>query len=148
MFGKNDKISKRSVVQAAGSPSILSSSAIVTGRIDIEEDLRIDGRMEGDIRSKGKVVIGPDGYVKGNIESGSVELTGKMSGDVTVSDIVILRACSYYEGQVTARKIEIEAGARFYGNCKMEESIENDGSGNIRPADTPVPVSGEENLIE
>lgn len=100
--------------------SVLSISAAVKGEISIEDDLRIDGILEGDIYSKGKVVIGSEGCVKGKITGKSVEVIGKILGDVTVSDIVILRASCYYEGQITARNIEIESGACFFGNCRME----------------------------
>lgn len=122
MFSKN----KNNKVSTISSPtvralSILSSSAVVKGEINIEDDLRIDGNLDGNIHSKGKVVIGPDGCVKGKITGKSVEVTGKVLGDVTVSEIVILRASSYYEGQIVARNIEIEAGASFFGNCRMDE---------------------------
>lgn len=150
MFSKNNKIGKGiTSVPVAGAPSILSVSATVTGRISIEEDLRIDGTVEGDIHGKGKVVVGPEGFVKGNIKSRSVELTGRMSGDIAVSDIVILRAASYYEGQITARNIEIESGARFYGNCKMEESAKEGISVNAEPAGAgdPASASGKEDRV-
>ena len=121
MFSKS-KIEKNSVIHnpALRSLSVLSGSATVKGEINIDDDLRIDGNVDGDINSGGKVVIGPEGCVKGRITGKSVEVTGKIWGDVTVSDIVILRASCYYEGQITARNIEIEAGASFYGNCRME----------------------------
>lgn len=120
MFGKS-RIDKNSANNSAlRSLSVLSCSAAVRGEINIDDDLRIDGNVDGDINSGGKVVIGPEGCVKGKITGKSIEVIGKILGDVTVSDIVILRASSYYEGQITARNIEIEAGASFYGNCKME----------------------------
>ncbi len=120
MFGKS-RIDKNSASnQVLRSLSVLSGSAEVKGEINIDDDLRIDGIVDGDINSGGKVVIGPDGCVKGKITGKSIEVIGKILGDVIVSDIVILRSSSYYEGQITARNIEIEAGASFYGNCKME----------------------------
>lgn len=109
--------------------SVLSISAAVKGEISIEDDLRIDGILEGDIYSKGKVVIGSEGCVKGKITGKSVEVIGKILGDVTVSDIVILRASCYYEGQITARNIEIEAGASFFGNCRMENEEKKEIAG-------------------
>ncbi|MFT4223058.1 bactofilin family protein [Dysgonomonas sp.] len=136
MFGKR-KIDKKSPINnpALRSLSVLSGSAAVKGEISIDDDLRIDGNVDGDINSGGKVVIGPDGCVKGKITGKSIEVIGKISGDITVSDIVILRASSYYEGQITARNIEIEAGASFYGNCRMEgddfknnKTVPNDGT--------------------
>ena len=135
MFGKS-RIDKNSANSPAlRSLSVLSCSAEVKGEINIDDDLRIDGNVDGNINSGGKVVIGPDGCVKGKITGKSIEVVGKILGDVTVSDIVILRASSYYEGQITARNIEIEAGASFYGNCKMEgeDFKEAQGNKNIIP---------------
>jgi len=109
--------------------SVLSISATVKGEINIEDDLRIDGNIDGDIYSKGKVVIGSEGCVKGKITGKSVEVIGKILGDVTVSDIVILRASCYYEGQITAHNIEIEAGACFFGNCRMENEEKEEIAG-------------------
>lgn len=111
--------------------SILSGSASVKGEINIEDDLRIDGKVEGDIYCGGKVVVGPEGSVKGNIKSKSVEVTGKIFGDVTASDIVVLRASAYYEGQINTKSIEIEPGANFFGNCKMEVEKKKEQGGTL-----------------
>lgn len=100
--------------------SILSCSSVVKGEIKIEDDMRIDGHVDGDIYSGGKVVVGPQGSVKGKISGKSVEVIGKIWGDVTVSDLVILRAPSFCKGQIITRSIEVEAGASFFGHCKME----------------------------
>lgn len=143
MFNKN-RIDKSSVTTspAVRSLSVLSGSAAVKGEINIDDDLRIDGNVEGDINSGGKVVVGPEGCVKGKITGKSVEVTGKIFGDVTVSEIVILRASCYYEGQITARNIEIEAGASFYGNCRMEGEGMKKTSGNGRA------VSGDDAILQ
>ncbi|MBK5719726.1 polymer-forming cytoskeletal protein [Dysgonomonas sp. Marseille-P4677] len=134
MFNNKSRSHKNSVIPnpALRSLSILSVSAVVKGEITIEDDLRIDGNVDGDIHSGGKVVIGPEGCVKGKITGKSVEVIGKVLGDVTVSDIVILKASSYYEGQIIARNIEIEAGASFYGNCRMEGDDKKELSEKVR----------------
>lgn len=130
MFTKR-KSHTNAIVAGLGSRtfSILSVSASLKGEINITEDLRIDGNVYGDICGEGKVIIGPEGCVKGNIKSKSVELTGKIYGDIIVSDTVILRASSYYEGTITTRNIEIEAGASFFGNCRMEDGEPKEKTG-------------------
>lgn len=151
MFNKN-RIDKSSVTTnpAVRSLSVLSGSAAVKGEINIDDDLRIDGNVEGDINSGGKVVVGPEGCVKGKITGKSVEVTGKIFGDVTVSEIVILRASCYYEGQITARNIEIEAGASFYGNCRMEgEGMrQTSGNGKAVSSDDAILQMADEKEIE
>ena len=46
---------------------------------------------------------------------------GKITGDVVVSEIVRLKSTSFFKGEITAENLEIEAGASFYGNCKMSD---------------------------
>lgn len=144
MFNKN-RSDKSPVVSnpVLQSFSVLSVSAAVKGEINIGDDLRIDGNVDGDINSGGKVVIGSEGCVKGKITGKSVEVIGKILGDVTVSDIVILRATCYYEGQITARNIEIEAGASFFGNCTMynEEKREVVGNGKVTSSKNEAAIS-------
>lgn len=110
----------------ARSLSTLSCSAVVKGEIKIEDDMRIDGHVDGDIYSGGKVVVGPQGCVKGKITGKSVEVIGKIWGDVTVSDLVILRASCFCKGQIVTCSIEVEAGASFFGHCKMENRAERE----------------------
>lgn len=101
--------------------SILSKSATFIGEINSTDDLRIDGVIDGNISCEGKIIIGPEGTVNGNIKSSSIELMGKINGDVIVNNIVRLKAGSYFKGEITAVNIEIEAGANFFGNCKMAD---------------------------
>ncbi|MFV0419706.1 MAG: polymer-forming cytoskeletal protein [Dysgonomonas sp.] len=99
--------------------SLLSQSTTFSGEISSKDDLRIDGCLEGNISCEGKVIIGPDGSVTGNIRSQSIELMGKINGDIIVYDIVRLKSASYFKGEITAVNLEIEAGANFFGTCKM-----------------------------
>ena len=53
---------------------------------------------------------------------------GKINGDVIAYDIVRLKSSSYFKGEITALNLEIEAGANFFGTCKMvteQDTIEN-----------------------
>ncbi|MDR1344286.1 MAG: polymer-forming cytoskeletal protein [Tannerellaceae bacterium] len=122
MFDKT-RIKREMQPEAVTGLSILSNTVVVTGGISLEEDLRIDGRVKGDISCKGKIVIGADGFVHGNIQSTSLELRGRMSGDIACGS-VCLRAGSSFEGNITAGTVEIEAGACFSGNCKTESKRE------------------------
>ncbi|MFT3995519.1 MAG: polymer-forming cytoskeletal protein [Dysgonomonas sp.] len=103
-------------------PSILSPSVVVKGEISVVDDLRIDGTVEGNIKSEGRVIIGAKGCVNGNIESSSIELMGRINGDVIVHDIFILKSTSFFKGEVNTSNLEIEPGAHFFGNCKMKDN--------------------------
>lgn len=119
MLNKNKK-KEYSPLTISDSLSILSNAATIRGEINIDDDLRIDGNVSGNINSQGRVIVGLGGCVTGTIRSKSVELVGKIYGDIIVSEIAILRASSFCNGDLIAANLEIEAGASFCGNCKME----------------------------
>lgn len=116
---KKDKVETISMERAH---SVLSQAVAIVGQITTKDDIRIDGNVEGNIISEGKVVIGANGCVTGNIESKSIELMGTIKGDIIVHDIIRLKSSSHYTGDIVTQKIEIEPGAHFFGNCKMRES--------------------------
>jgi len=124
MFSKN-RNGSAPIEDVVVGHSMISRSAVLSGDIKAESDLMIDGQIEGHIVCNGKIVIGPNGCVKGNIESVSLESMGKIYGDLAISDIVVLKASSYYKGEIVARNIEIESGASFFGNCRMDEKEGN-----------------------
>lgn len=128
MFNKTKEKESYKSEPVSKTLSIISSSTTVVGKMQVENDLRVDGNVNGDIVSSGKVVIGPEGCVRGNIRSKSIDLRGKIYGDVTVSEIMIMKETAYYKGLVVARNLEIEAGAKFFGNCKMDEESSKEKS--------------------
>ncbi|MBD8346879.1 MULTISPECIES: polymer-forming cytoskeletal protein [unclassified Dysgonomonas] len=116
----NKKV-KTETILADRTYSVISQGLILSGEINTKDDLRIDGTVDGNINCEGKVIVGPTGCVKGNIESESIELMGKVNGNIIVHDIIMLKSSSYYDGDITAVSIDIEAGANFFGNCRMSD---------------------------
>jgi len=119
MFNKKEKIEKK---QAESIYSVISQGLTLLGEINSKDDLRIDGTVDGNIYCEGKVIVGPTGCITGNVESESIELMGKVKGNIVVHDIIKLKSKSYYDGDITAMSIDIEAGANFFGNCKMSDT--------------------------
>ncbi|NDV77825.1 polymer-forming cytoskeletal protein [Dysgonomonas sp. 511] len=131
MFKKSNRnestiTSSAPVAPLGRSHSVLSPSTTFTGDVVSKDDLRIDGHVEGNISCEGKVIIGTDGCITGNIKAASIELMGKIIGDAVVTEIMRLKSTSFFKGEITAENIEIEAGANFYGNCRMtdQQSLE------------------------
>lgn len=120
MFGKFIKEKRLANSAAFKLFSVFSKTASLSGDLKLEGDLRIDGTVVGEIQCEGKIVIGPDGNIEGNVRSKSIDLQGKLLGDVYVSEMCILRATSICRGKIQASKIEVEAGADFCGDCQTE----------------------------
>jgi len=89
------------------------------GDISAEEDFRIDGMIEGNIHCKGKIIVGPNSTIIGNVECTNIELRGEVKGNILCTENVILRASSVLTGDLKTKAIEIEPGSRFEGKCSM-----------------------------
>jgi len=121
MFGNNSKnnfMTKKTEIDT-GSINTLGIGTSVTGDIVTNGDIRINGNLNGNILAKGKVVVGPSGYIDGNITCQTADIYGKISGNVSSSDILSLKATANITGDISAGKLSIEPGATFTGACSM-----------------------------
>ena len=91
----------------------------ISGNIETTEGIRIDGEIEGNIVSKGKVVIGTKGKVKGEVNCLNSEIEGVIEGKVFVKELLSLKATSKLFGDIQTTKLTIEPGAVFTGKCQM-----------------------------
>jgi cytoskeletal protein CcmA (bactofilin family) len=97
----------------------LAAGTFVNGNIKAEEDFRIDGRLEGCIECAGKIIVGQQAEVNGDVQCENCDLYGKIEGNITVNSTVRLKSSSRLTGEIAAKYVEIEVGAFFDGNCKM-----------------------------
>ncbi|MBQ2321633.1 MAG: polymer-forming cytoskeletal protein [Bacteroidales bacterium] len=102
-------------------PNIVGSGSKFTGDIETNGDLRVDGVIEGNIKSQGKVVLGSAGSIKGTIKCVSAEISGTFEGKVEISELLSLKASSFFKGEMTVNKLSIEPGAKFIGSCLMAD---------------------------
>jgi cytoskeletal protein CcmA (bactofilin family) len=108
-------------------PNMIGPGTKIIGNIETNGDIRIDGAIEGDILSKGKVVIGPNGNVKGEIKCVNCEVSGKINGKILVSELLSLKASSNISGDIKTGKLTIEPGAVFTGTCTMDHGAPGKG---------------------
>jgi cytoskeletal protein CcmA (bactofilin family) len=99
--------------------NVLAGGTVVTGTITTESDFRLDGRIEGDINCKGKIVVGPKGSILGNIISDHAEILGNVEGTIRIKGKLIFKSSAFIKGDVFSQTLEIEPGANFNGSCTM-----------------------------
>ncbi|MCX6334812.1 MAG: polymer-forming cytoskeletal protein [Bacteroidia bacterium] len=116
--------------------NLISLGTDITGDIKSSGDIRIDGSLNGNLNTKGKVVIGPTGKVKGEVICKNSEVSGTVEGRIIVNQLLILKASSRIFGDIATSKLSIEPGAVFSGNCKMSENDNNGGAGAAKPKTT------------
>ena len=125
--------SKKELEQLGNTSTIIAKSALLEGNLETIGNLRIEGKLIGNIRCKAKVAMGDASLVEGNILTQNAEIAGKVIGQLEVADLLILKSTAIIDGDIIAGKIMLETGAIFNGNCKMGATIKeiNIGDGKI-----------------
>ncbi len=103
-------------------PNMIGQGTKIVGNVETNGDIRIDGNVEGNINSKGKVVLGANGTVKGEVICSNAELSGTLNGKIVVSELLSLKSSSKVNCDIKTSKLNIEPGAVFTGTCSMGSS--------------------------
>ena len=121
--------------------SRISAGTVIKGEIISPCDIRIDGTFEGKLQAKGRVVIGETAVIKGDIVCVNIDLWGKVDGNIYVKDTLALKEGCSVNGNLHVKKLSVELGSTFNGNCRMMNEGEFDKlSGNEKkPAVAPAP---------
>lgn len=109
----------RNSVSEHNSHNVIASGTTIKGDIICNSDIRIDGNVEGTLKSSGHVIVGDDGCFKGNMLSKDIDIWGKVEGTITSTDTLTLRNTGKLKGDMTVGTLVIEQGAEFNGTCKM-----------------------------
>lgn len=95
----------------------------ITGNIEAKGCFRIDGCVEGTVKTPGKVVIGKEGYVNGELECENADIEGKFHGNLKISATLTLRSTAVIEGEAVVSKLAVEPGATFNATCTMRGGV-------------------------
>jgi len=100
----------------------LTAGSKIIGTVITDSDFRVDGTVEGDVQSSGKVVIGEQGHIKGTIVCQNAEIMGFMEGKIETKHTLALRATGNIKGEVTTQTLIVEPNAIFNGSCSMSKN--------------------------
>ncbi len=118
MFSESKK-DKQALSDKNTSQNIIANGTKIKGDFFSESVIRIDGEIEGNLTSKGKIVLGRTGKIIGNIESPEAYVEGFISGIIKVNGLLTLKSSAKVEGEVSLTKLEVEPGALFNVTCTM-----------------------------
>ena len=132
MFSENKK---NKMVENSSSQNIIAQGTKIVGDFNSEGDFRIDGQIEGNVKTTGKVVVGKAGFIKGTLQGTDAYFEGKFSGKLALSGTLTLKSSAHIEGEVMAGKLAVEPGATFNVTCVMKGTVKemNNGGKTQRP---------------
>ena len=119
MFKKDSK----SYTELLGKTNRIVESTIIKGDISSSADFRLDGQLIGNFQSKGKLVIGPAGSIKGDISCKTADIEGKFDGKIQVSELLTIKSKASIHGEVVCGKLAVEPGADFSATCVMKPNV-------------------------
>jgi cytoskeletal protein CcmA (bactofilin family) len=119
---------------AVGGRAVIGPSIRINGDLSGEEDLVIEGRVEGKVDLKQQsVTVGQSGRVKADIFGRTITVEGEVRGNLVADEQITVRRSGQVHGNLTAPRVSLEDGAKFKGSIDMEPK------GESRPA--PVRVA-------
>ena len=101
---------------------ILAGTEII-GDIKSSGDLRVDGRVKGNVQLAGKLVIGDKGHVEGEAQCVEATIGGVFKGKIQVKNLLTFQQTAKVHGDVITGKLAVESGAEFVGQCAMTSVV-------------------------
>ena len=125
-------------LKASGERATIGRSITINGEVKGDEDLLIQGRVDGSVTLKQHAVtVGPEGEVKADIGARVITVEGRVEGNLSAQEQVILRGSARVQGNITAPRVVLEDGARFRGGVDMGET-----PAEVAPPQKSVPAPG------
>ncbi len=131
MFGKEPE----NQAVASGQTSIIAQGCKFDGTVQVKGTLRIEGEFKGTIGTPESLVIGKTGVVRANVTVKNAIIGGKLFGNITAENKIELQSGSHVEGDIKTKRLVIDEGVFFEGNCSMGANQHKDTS----PGGSPTP---------
>jgi cytoskeletal protein CcmA (bactofilin family) len=134
MFGKSKVEEANAALRVMNQ---FGQGTTINGDVSTEGDVRIDGKVNGNVTSKSKTVVGTTGVIEGDILCQNAYIDGRVNGNIEVTELLILSKTALVVGNIKIKKLVVEEGAKFTGNCLMGMSVARNDS-EEKPLARPV----------
>jgi cytoskeletal protein CcmA (bactofilin family) len=117
------KEEKRVAEEISNSSNTIGKGTFLEGNVETYGNIRIEGKVTGNVKSKSKVALGPSSLVQGNVIAQNADLEGEVKGRIEVAELLVLKATAVIHGDIVTGKLVVEPGALFNGTCKMGAAV-------------------------
>ena len=115
MLNKN----RKEVEELSNSSNIIGKGTSVQGNVETFGNIRVEGKLTGNIKTKSKAAFGKSSRVEGNVLAQNAEIAGHIHGTIEVTEQLVLKPTAIIDGDIITNKLLVESGANFNGKCKM-----------------------------
>ena len=140
------KTPQKEIEELSAASNIIGKGTVLQGDLLAHGNIRIEGKVLGNVTTKSKLALGHSAYIEGDILAQNAEFAGHVAGNIQVTDQLVLKASTVIDGNIIVNKLIIESGAKFNGSCKMgvkfkeiqigeknDYKVESPKSNDIRP---------------
>ena len=113
------KEQKRAAEEISNSSNVIGKGTILEGNIETHGNIRIEGKVRGNVSSRSKVALGNGSHIDGNIAAQNADIEGEVRGKIEIGEMLVLKATAVIHGDILTGKLVVEPGASFNGTCKM-----------------------------
>ena len=99
--------------------TVIGPDAVFKGELSFEKGVRVDGKIEGKIATKGYLGVSQGGKLQADVEAGNITVEGQVTGNLNANDRVELRKTARLKGDIRASKLLVAEGAAFTGQCQV-----------------------------
>ncbi len=117
MFATKEQ--KRVAEEISTSSNNIGKGTFLQGNIETYGNIRIEGKIKGDVTSKSKVALGQSSQIEGNVIAQNADIEGEVKGRIEVTELLVLKSTAIINGDISTGKMVVETGAVFNGSCKM-----------------------------
>ncbi|MBV6643888.1 MAG: polymer-forming cytoskeletal protein [Cyclobacteriaceae bacterium] len=116
MFNKQDA---KEVEEMSSSSNTIGKGTLIEGNLEAYGNIRIEGKVVGNIKTKSKAALGHSSQVEGNILAQNADIEGHIVGKVEITEQLVLKSTAVIDGDIITNKLIVESGAAFNGKCQM-----------------------------
>jgi len=127
MFNKKDEAPQSFSMQVINN---IGSGTVIEGNVRTEGDIRIDGKIVGNIVSKGRLVTGPNSEIIGDIVCINGNIDGIVKGNIQVAEVLRITKTANIDGNISVKKLIVDEGAMIQAKIAMSSNPTTSNSSN------------------
>ena len=127
IFKKENELNEPDLNQVGANPtqtriqSVLGDTLLIKGELSSDDDVLIEGKVEGHVNVKKKVTVGKNGRINAEIRATDISILGQVEGNIFAKNKAEILASGRLSGNIHAKKVVLAEGAIFQGNVAMDD---------------------------